>query len=74
MDARLRGSLGSMAATRSYQEIAAKRPGGAIGAAIEAAEKAPRTLPRDPDSRQALIEVGERPERLGPPGTPRKYV
>jgi hypothetical protein len=27
----------------------------------------PRTLPRDPAKRQALIEVGERPERLGPP-------
>jgi hypothetical protein len=63
-----------MAPKRSWWEIRANRPGGAIGAAIEAAEKAPRTLPRDPASREALVAMGERPERLGPPGTPRKYT
>ncbi len=56
-----------MAAVRSYRETAARRPGGAIAAAIEEAENAPRTLPRDPASREALKSVGERPERLGPP-------
>lgn len=62
-----------MAAIRSYREIAANRPDGAIGAAIAEAEKAPRTLPRDPAKRELLKELGERPERLGPPGTPRQY-
>jgi hypothetical protein len=56
-----------MAALRSYRETATRRPGGAIAAAIDEAEKAPRTLPRDPASREALKSVGERPERLGPP-------
>jgi hypothetical protein len=56
-----------MAVVRCYRETAARRPGGAIAAAIEEAEKAPRTLPRDPASREALKSVGERPERLGPP-------
>jgi hypothetical protein len=60
-----------MVAVRSYRETAVRRPGGAIAAAIEQAEKAPRTLPRDPASREALKSVGERPERLGPPRTSR---
>lgn len=52
---------------RTYQEIKARRPGGALGAAISEGEKPPRTLPRDPASRESLKELGERPERLGPP-------
>jgi hypothetical protein len=52
---------------RTYQEIKARRPGGALGAAISEGEKLPRTLPRDPASRELLKELGERPERLGPP-------
>jgi hypothetical protein len=60
-----------MAAKRSYSEIAARRPGGALGAAITRGEKAARTLPRDPKSRAALQALGERPERLGPPRTSR---
>lgn len=60
-----------MAAVRSYRETAARRPGGAIAAAIEEAEKAPRTLPRESASREALKSISERPERLGPPRTTR---
>jgi hypothetical protein len=60
-----------MAAVRSYRETAARQPGGAVAAAIDRAEKAPRTLPRDPASREALKSVGERPERLGPPRSTR---
>lgn len=53
---------------RSYAEIAAKpRPTGALGAAIEQGLRMRRTLPRDPDLREVLIALGERPERLGPP-------
>lgn len=55
-----------MAAKRSYSEIAAHRPGGAVGAAIARGEKAARTLSRDPASCAALKSLGERPERLGP--------
>ena len=55
-----------MAAKRTYREIAGRRPGGALGAAIARGEKASRTLPRDPQSRAALEALGERPERLGP--------
>jgi hypothetical protein len=59
-----------MSPRRSYREIASRpRPGGTLGAIIDAAEKMPRTLPRDPASREALESVGERPERLGPPRT-----
>jgi hypothetical protein len=60
-------------AKRSYREIAARRrPGGALGAAIARGEKAARTVPRDPVAREALESLGERPERLGPEGEPRK--
>jgi hypothetical protein len=56
-----------MAPRRTWEELKAMpRPGGALGAMISAAEGAPRTLPRDRDSRAALESVGERPERLGP--------
>jgi hypothetical protein len=55
-----------MAIKRSYSETAARRPGGVLGAAIARGEKAARTLPRDPASREALESLGERPERLGP--------
>jgi outer membrane protein assembly factor BamD (BamD/ComL family) len=55
-----------MAAKRSYRETAARRPGGALGAAINRGEKAARTLPRDPASREALKTLGENAERLGP--------
>ena len=60
-----------MTAKRTYREIAARRPGGALGAAIARGEKAARTLPREPASRAALEALGERPERLGPPRTTR---
>ena len=52
-----------MAAKRTYREIAARRPGGALGAAIARGEKASRTLPRDAQSRAALEALGDRPER-----------
>jgi hypothetical protein len=58
-----------MAGKRSFREIAARRPGGALGAAIARGQKAARTLPRDPESRATLEALGERPERLGPPRT-----
>jgi hypothetical protein len=60
-----------MATKRTYREIASRRPGGALGAAIARGEKAARTLARDPKSRAALQALGERPERLGPPATDR---
>lgn len=56
-----------MPAKRTYHELAALRPGGALGGAIAHGEKATRTLPRDPAMRAVLEELGERPERLGPP-------
>jgi len=55
-----------MATKRTYRDIAARRPGGALGAAIARGEKAARMLPRDPESRAALEALGERQERLGP--------
>jgi hypothetical protein len=64
-------SLRHMTAKRSYCEIAARRPGGALGAAIARGEKSARTLPSDPASREVLKELGERPERIGPPRTSR---
>jgi hypothetical protein len=45
----------------SYREIASRPRPGTLGAIIDAAEKMPRTLPRDPASREALESVGERP-------------
>jgi hypothetical protein len=56
-----------MAVKRTYQELAALRPGGALGAAIARGENATRTLPRNPVTREILQELGERQERVGPP-------
>ena len=63
-----------MARLRSYAESAERRRAmrGPLADFIARGEAMPRTLPRDPASRDVLIELGERPERLGPPAVDTK--
>lgn len=58
-----------MARLDSFNESAAWRRSltGTLADVVARGESAPRTLPRTEPKRTILQELGERPERLGPP-------
>jgi len=66
----MRTRVDGMSRTRTPARMAGASSG-LLSLAVKA-QGAPRVMPRDAASREALKRVGERPERLGPVGDSRR--